>query len=119
MQNLVGRYTLKSHGTFDQNRNFQKTSEFLKGELIYSSDSSLSVIIFFKDTPETNRDFLAYSGSFELINDFTIVHKISICSNPNRDRTHEKRTFKISGDQLTLNAELENGKLFEALWQKI
>ena len=119
MQNLIGRYSLKSHGTYDSNNNFKRTSDYLKGELIYSESGAMSVIIFFKEVPETNRDFLAYSGTFKVLNSRELVHKISICSNPKRDNTDENRNYLLIENNFKLSVDLGEGSRFEAIWEKL
>ena len=118
MQNLIGRYALKSHGTYDSNNNFKRTSDYLKGELIYSETGAMSVIIFFKEVPETNRDFLAYSGTFKILNSKELVHQISICSNPKRDNTNEIRNYLLIENKFKLSVDLGEGSRFEAIWEK-
>ncbi len=122
--NLIGRYKLLSHGIIIQGNKFIPTSEYLRGELIYSSDGFLSVIIFFKDTflkdpPSSEKDFLAYSGQYEIVSASKIVHKISICSQGKRDNSEEIRNYRIFEDNLILSSPLADNRLFEATWQKI
>lgn len=66
MDILVGRYELISHGVFDSQNVFKETSSYLKGELIYSNENFLSVLILFKESPEKASDLLAYSGVYKL-----------------------------------------------------
>lgn len=116
---LVGRYKLLKHGVIIQENEFIPTSEYLKGELIYSTDGFLSVIIFFKDTPNSEKDFLAYSGKYEVLSASKIVHKINICSQGKRDNSEESRNYRVVDGNLILSAQLADNRLFEATWQKI
>lgn len=119
MNKLIGRYSLLSHGTFDQSGHFNPTSSFLKGELIYSGNGNLSVLIFFKDDPETNQEFLAYSGNYEITGPDEVIHKISICSKSKRNNSDEKRNYQIERDCLILSCDIEDGKRFEARWKRL
>jgi Lipocalin-like domain len=119
MNKLIGRYKLISHGTYEKNGDFTQTSSFLKGELIYSSEGFLSVLIFFNEDNEVPRKFLAYSGSYEIISEKEIVHKIRICNQTKRDQSSEKRTFKLIDKTLILSVDLEENQKFEAKWERI
>jgi hypothetical protein len=120
---LIGRYKLIDHGIYEQNGVYNPTSTFLKGELIYSSEGYLSVLIFFKDDPDTNREFLAYSGRYKItsINDNNgeVIHQINICSRSNRNGTSEDRHYRFVDNYLFLSCDLEDGKKFEAKWERI
>ena len=113
---VVGRYRLVSHGTYKED-NFFPTSSFLQGELIYSYDGYLSVLIFFKQTVTSEKDFLAYTGTFEQISESEILHKISLCSQSKRNGTVESRTFKESGNRIFLGVEMGDER-FEAVWER-
>lgn len=116
---LIGRYKLVSHGTFTSSGEFSPTSPFLKGELIYSSEGYLSVVIFFNEDSEAPRKFLAYSGHYEITSDDEVIHKMSICSNSKKDGTQELRNFKFENDFLFLSCELGEEKKFEAKWERL
>lgn len=119
MNQLIGRYKLISHGIYDQAAHFKETSAYLNGELIYSNNGYLSVLIFFKNDPESNRDFLAYSGTYEIVGPKEIIHKINICSQSKRNNSDEKRDYQIENDFLILSCEIEDGKRFEAKWKRL
>lgn len=104
--NLIGRYKLIDHGTYDNDGSFTPTSNYLKGELIYSSEGYLSVLIFFNEDSETPRKFLAYSGKYEITGIDGILHKINICSNSKRDGTDEFRNYRFENNILFLSCEL-------------
>ena len=119
MNELIGHYKLISHGTYENNGVFTPTSPFLKGELIYSGEGYLSVLIFFNEDNEVPRRFLAYSGTYEILNEDEIVHKIRICNQTKRDQSNEKRTFKLIDMTLILSVDLEENQKFEAKWERI
>lgn len=116
---LIGRYKLINHGTYEQNGEYKPTSLFLNGELIYSSEGYLSVLIFFKDDPDANREFLAYSGRYEITSDNEVIHQINICSRSKRNGTQEFRTYKFVEKYLFLSCDLEENKRFEAKWERL
>ncbi len=118
-ENLIGRYKLKSHGTYDQQKQFTKTSSYIKGELSYGAANELSVLILFSENPQSSREFLAYVGAFRLIDGKNLSHDISLCNNQTRNNTQELREYKLEGDELTLTATLVGGGYFEAIWQKL
>ena len=55
--NLIGRYKLITHGTFDKDGIFTATSNYLKGELIYAGEGNLSVLIFLMKIMKCLEDF--------------------------------------------------------------
>ncbi len=119
MNILTGRYKLISHGTYSPEGNFQPTSSYLKGELIYSSDEFLSVQIFLKEEIETARDLLTYSGRYKILNSSEVNHLINICSQGKRDNSIEKRNYRVEGAYLFLSVDFENKSKFEAKWEKL
>ena len=118
---LPGRYTLLSHGILNlQNSTFAPSSLFLKGELIYSMDGFVSVLIFFNTDNEIPRQFLAYSGRYEILGNGKVVHKIDICSNSNQDKTNEIRNYQFEDNNvLLLYFEIDKSTIFQARWEKI
>lgn len=117
-QNLAGKYELYSHGIYDSQGEFKATSDYLKGELCYGSDKTLSLIILFKEEIKSPRDILAYSGQYEVVSEKEILHKISFSSHFSKIQTVEKRGYKFDGNNLKLTAKLDDNQLFEALWRK-
>jgi hypothetical protein len=106
-KNIIGRYRLLSHGTYNFEGEFTPTSEFISGELIYAGEGYLSVIIFFNRDTQENRKFLAYSGLYEMTSPNEVIHKISICSKTNRNSTSENRNYKLIDNFLFLSCPLE------------
>lgn len=119
MNILIGRYKLISHGVFNSEKNFQATSIFLKGELIYSSEGFLSVQIFFKKEIESGRDILAYSGKYKIISTHEIEHHIEICSQSKRDHSIELRNYIIEDRVLILSILYDDQSKFEARWERL
>ncbi|MBC7540185.1 MAG: lipocalin-like domain-containing protein [Bacteriovorax sp.] len=118
MNKLVGNYKLLSHGTYNRSGEFTPTSQYLKGELIYSSEGYLSVLIFFNEDSEIPRKFLAYSGNYEITGDSEVIHKINICSNSKKNRTQESRNYRFIDNFLFLSCTLDGGEIFEAKWER-
>jgi hypothetical protein len=119
INNLVGRYRLISHGIYNSEKVFQATSDYLKGELIYSSEHYLSVQIFFKEIFESTRDILAYSGKYEIVSSLVVEHHIEICSQAKKDNTVENRNYRIEENFLFLSISYDDGSMFEAQWKKM
>ena len=117
MKNLVGRYKLISHGVINAENEFQETSPYLKGELIYSSEGFLSVQIFFNEEVLTGKDLLAYSGRYKIISEIEIEHHIEICSQSKRDKSIEKRNYDFKDDILILYILYSDKTKFEAIWK--
>jgi hypothetical protein len=118
MNNLIGRYKLVTHGTYKKAK-FVPTSLFLKGELSYSIEGHLSVLIFFNEDQESPRMFLAYSGTYEITSSHEVVHKIHICSNSKKDKSIEMRNYKKVDEFLFLTIQLEEDEKFEAKWERL
>lgn len=119
MNRIAGRYSLIKHGTYDSSGLYKASSDYLKGEINYSSDGSLSVLILFKPEIEPKNDILSYLGTYHFVTEETLSHNITLCSNQARNNSSEMRTFKLSGTQLILGNALANGSRFEAIWERI
>jgi len=118
MNSFVGRDTLISHGAFNADNQFTPTSAEISGQLIYAADSSLSVLILFKNQPIESKDLLAYTGRYT-VGPKQIIHHIEVCNYPDRQGNDEPRNFKYSDNILSLSARLSDGRLFEAKWARI
>lgn len=116
---VEGKYRLLRHGTFNRAGEFIPTSTYLQGELIYSSEKFLSVLILFNPSITSEKDFLAYTGTYEISSHDQIIHHISLCSQSNRNGTSEARTVTVQGSTIKLGLDLDNGDRFEALWEKV
>jgi hypothetical protein len=119
MNMIQGRYKLKRHGTYKADGKFYPTSDYFQGELIYSPDGNLAVLILFSVKPDKNTEFLAYTGRYEIKDEKTVLHQISNCSQPERNNTEEERKFLITGDSLTLSKKLNSENMFEAIWERL
>ena len=119
MNKIIGRYSLLKHGTYDQAGLYTPTSDYLKGEINYASDGSLSVLILFKPEIETKKDILSYVGRYEVTSEEILYHHITLCSQQTRNNSAEKRTYLFKEGNLILGSELPNGFRFEAVWKKI
>jgi hypothetical protein len=118
MNKLIGRYSLLKHGTYDQAGLYTPTSDYLKGEINYAADGSLSVLILFKPEIETKKDILSYVGRYEVSSEDILFHNITLCSQQTRSNSAEKRNYLFKEGNLVLGSELPNGSRFEAIWQK-
>lgn len=116
MNSLVGRYRLKSHGIYAADGTFKPTSPYLKGEIAYGSDGHLSVLMLFKETPETAKDIFGYVGTYKIISDKVVEHHFSVSTVPSRHDAIEERTYLIKEDELRLGAVMSDGQRFEAVW---
>ena len=118
MIKLIGRYSLLKHGTYDQAGVYTPTSDYLKGEINYASDGSLSVLILFKPEIESKKDILSYVGRYEVSSGNILYHNITLCSQQARNNSAEKRSYLLKEDNLILGCEMPNGFRFEAVWKK-
>jgi hypothetical protein len=116
---LIGRYKLLSHGTYNLEGEFTPTSDFLSGELIYAGEGYLLVLIFFNNDTQEKRKFLAYSGLYEISGFDEVIHKINICSQTKRNSTIEIRGYRLRDNFLFLSCLLEDNKKFEAKWELV
>ena len=118
MNKLIGRYSLLKHGTYDQAGIYTPTSDYLKGEINYASDGSLSVLILFKPEIESKKDILSYVGRYQVSSGNILYHNITLCSQQARNNSAEKRSYLLKEDNLILGSEMPNGFRFEAVWKK-
>ena len=119
MNKFIGRYSLVNHGTYDTSGVYAPTSDYLKGEINYAADGSLSVLILFKPEIETKKDVLSYVGRYEVASEEVLYHNITLCSQQSRNNSVEKRTYIFKEGDLVLGSELPNGSRFEAVWKKV
>jgi hypothetical protein len=115
--NLVGKYKLLRHGTYDSSELYTTSSKYLAGELHYGEDKHLSVMIHFVQSPMSLSEILSYVGKFEVISNTIINHDIYLSSAAKLNNTVEKRLYKIDGNLLYLGKNLSMGR-FEAVWEK-
>lgn len=113
---IFGKYLLKSHGVFRRNGDFVSTSSFLRGELNYSPDGSLSLLIVFSEKPESLKDVLSYIGSYKVISSDQIDHLINLSTHHPFNGTVETRNYKFNNQELILGKDLDDGRRFEAVW---
>lgn len=102
IKELLGSWNLVNHGTENSEGVFRATSDYLKGQLIYNPDGSMSVLIVTKENPESLRDIISYAGRFSFEAD-RILHHVEVSPDPNRRGTTELRFFKLSGSELQLS----------------
>ena len=117
--NIIGRYSLLKHGVYNINNEYMPSSEYLKGEINYSADGAISILILFKESVEEERDILSYVGTFEIKSADLLVHNITLCSRQKRNNGSEERNYKLERNQLTLGCPLPDGSRFEAVWIKM
>lgn len=114
---LIGTWTLVKHGTETQDGVFRSTSDYLKGQIIYSPDGGMSVFILKKETPATFADVIVYSGRFTLQAD-RILHHIEIAPDPARRGTTEVRLFQFADPILRLSTVPTEAGRFVIEWTK-
>jgi hypothetical protein len=118
LPNLVGTYTLKSHGLISKDGNYKPTSPFAKGDLRYSADGNLSILILFAENPTIAKDVFAYTGTYKVLSDKLVEHKFAMHSYPKFIGETETRDFSVQGNELKLGRVFEDGTSFEAIWVK-
>ena len=101
IKDLIGSWNLLKHGIERPDGTFQSTSDYLKGQLIYSADGSMSVFILKKAKPESFADIVVYSGRYTLETD-RILHHIELSPDPARRGTTEARFFRLKNAVLQL-----------------
>jgi hypothetical protein len=118
LPSLVGTYSLKSHGVISKEGAYKPTSPYAKGDLRYSADGNLSVLILFAENPTVAKDVFAYTGTYQVLSDKLVEHKFAIASVPRIIGTTETRDFSVNGNELKLGRVFEDGTSFEAIWVK-
>lgn len=119
MNKPSGRYTLVSHGTYSKGGAYTPSSQHLQGEINYAPDGTLSLLIRFKDEPQTPKDVLSYVGTYKVASPTEVHHIISLSSAKKLIGTTEVRTMHIEGDTLTLGKLLPDDETFRAVWKKM
>jgi Lipocalin-like domain len=114
---LFGRWSLIKHGRFLSDGRYVTSADTMRGQLIYSSDFSMSVLIVFGEEAQNPSDLIAYSGHFSMEGG-DILHQIEVSPRLSRQQSTERRTATLSHDQLTLRTEANTEGYFEIVWSR-
>lgn len=97
---------------------FEPISDWFSGVIHYSETGFMSVIMRFKEKPETLKDVVGYCGSFKVSED-EIHHTVNMSVRPEYDNEVLVRKFKLI-DANTLELEFENTDEFRkyAVWKR-
>jgi len=114
---LVGSWLLAKHGCYDLEGRYHASGAGRRGQLIYSPDGSMGVLITTKPEPVHLKDIIAYSGSFTIEGD-KVFHHIKICPNPKRLNTTEVRLVELRGNELVLTTEPDDEGHYEIIWHR-
>lgn len=117
---IHGSFKVTEYGyKYKKTEKFEPISDWFSGVIHYSSTGFMSVIMRFKQTPETLKDIVAYSGTYKVTGD-EIVHQVSMSARPEYDNETLVRKFKFI-DSETLELEFENTDEFRkyAIWKKV
>lgn len=115
MKSILGSWMLQKHGYYDRAGKYRCTSEVARGQLIYTADNLMSVLIIKVNTPESINDVIAYSGRFSVTAD-TISHHIQYALRSEREGTTEYRKYRFENDKLILLMEDDGQGYYEIVW---
>ncbi len=114
---IVGTWSLVDHGYVGQDGLFARTGQNMIGQLTYTSDFSMNVLITKTASPTSLEDIIAYSGKFSLQSG-KVLHHIEVASNISRVGTIEVRQLEFQDKHLILRSEPTNQGYFEITWQQ-
>lgn len=132
---LLGVWQLKSWSLVDKqgNRHFPMGEDAL-GYIIYTDSNIMSVhlskakrtlfqtlSIFHPSLEEANfsyQEYISYAGSYEIVTDNKVLHKITMGTYPNWIGGVQERTFKVTGNELHITNLLEEWET-ALVWVKI
>lgn len=115
MKSILGSWVLQKHGYYNHAGQYHCTSEVARGQLIYTADNLMSVLIVKVNAPESLNDVIAYSGRFSVTAD-TISHHIQYALRSEREGTTECRNYCFENDQLILVTEDDGQGYYEIVW---
>lgn len=119
MKNIAGTYKVTEYGyAYKNEKKFEPISEWFSGVIHYSDTGFMSVIIRFAEKPESLQDVVAYSGTYQVV-DNEIIHKVNTSVRPEYEGQILNRKFKILENAIEL--EFEDTEEFRkyAIWEKI
>ncbi len=117
MNSIVGGWDLRKHGFYNHSGEYHCTSEDARGQLIYTADNLMSVLIIKLNVPDSVNDVIAYSGTFSVTSD-TILHHIQYALRLERENTTEKRRYRFENNQLILTTEADDQSYYEIVWER-
>ena len=117
--NITGSYRLKKYGyDYKKTVEFKPISQWYAGEIHYQNNGHMTVIVRFAENPEDFTDFVAYSGTYNVVGN-EIHHLVTESVRPAYIGQKLTRVFKLEKD--LLYTEFENTEEFIkfAHWEKI
>ncbi|WP_227982748.1 lipocalin-like domain-containing protein [Nocardia spumae] len=101
---LVGTWELLSYYDIDDAdvRSEGPLGPAPRGLLIYTAQGSVSVSMMRTDSTAATNAFMGYAGTWRTTGTATVMHAISVCSNPAWAGTEQVRHLSLDGDVLTL-----------------
>jgi hypothetical protein len=65
-------------------------------------------------------DYFSYCGSYTVLpGEQTVTHHVEACSSPNWVGTDQVRTYRFSGDSLTLHSALADSSKHTLVWKRL
>ncbi len=118
---ISGTYQVVEYGyAYKKEKKFEPIADWFSGVIHYADTGFMSVIIRFKEIPESLQDVVAYSGTFKVVGD-EIVHEVNMSVRPEYEKQILTRKFKILENGSAIELEFENTEEFRkySIWRRI
>lgn len=117
-KNLSGTYDLVKYGyQYKNETKFEPISDWYAGQIQYSDNGAMNVIVRFAEKPESFSDIVAYSGTYKIMNQ-QIHHDITHSVRPEYVGQKLVRDFRIEGDELVTEFENTDSFIKFARWKR-
>lgn len=118
-EKLCGTYDLVKYGYQYKNQDtFKPISDWYAGQIHYSENGTMNVIVRFAEKPEDFTDIVAYSGSYNVAN-AQIHHEVTHSVRPEYVGQKLVRDFRIEGDELVTEFENTDEFIKFARWKRL
>ncbi len=116
---ISGTYNLVKYGYQYKHQNqFKPISDWYSGQIQYSENGYMSVIVRFAEKPEDFSDIVAYSGTYKIVGN-QIHHEVSHSVRPEYIGQKLVRDFHLENGELVTEFENTDEFIKFARWKKI
>lgn len=115
---LIGTWTLVKHGFVDLDGHFTPTALEMRGQLIYTTEGSMSILITKRPNAEKLEELIVYSGDYSL-KEGKLLHHIRIAPSAKRVGTTEIRLMTLARDLLVLRTPPSPDGHYEITWKRL
>ena len=116
--NLHGAFNLVKYGyEYKNETRFEPISDWYSGQIQYSDNGTMSVIVRFAEKPTEFSEVVAYSGTYKVVSQ-QIHHIVTESVRPEYIGQTLVREFRIDGDELFTEFENTDTFIKFALWKR-